>query len=85
MTARCSSSNTSVQRDGGGLDGARWFVLGEPDPDHFSAGEETRGAGDLAVYRDSLVGDQAGGLGSRERHLIGEKPVRAARSVHWRQ
>ena len=65
------------ERDGGGLERTRRFVIRHPDDDDFAAGEEAGSASDLAIDRHSLVGHQAGSLGAGDGHLIGEKAVEA--------
>ena len=63
------------KRYSAGLERARRLMLENANGDLLTTGEESGGAGGLAVYRYQLISYQAGGLRAGEAKLISEESI----------
>ena len=63
--------------DGGRLERSGRLVVRDLNRYDLTPGEEPGGASYFSVDRNPLVCDQTRGLGSRDRHLVGKKPIQA--------
>ena len=65
------------QGDGGRLERSGWLVVRDLNRYDLTPDKEPGGASYFSVDSDPLVCNQTRGLGSRDRHLVGKKPIQA--------